>query len=295
MRGESANLERIDLTILNNMAGPDIDSSFDTHVEWGLRCLDLKNSLFGKAVEELTIEEAKRVKAAADHRSLRIHTLSTCIFHGDVEQGESAFREQNMPLLRNMLTVAEILSPVQIRLLMASSSRRDEILDSSIYLATHHPWVVSVYQDAVDAIHDAGYDAVIENEVHDCLFATPAEILSFFSALDRKSQTGLIWDIQNLWQMGTFPTLDVYEILKPLIRMIHLKGGRADVSGGALKWGSHLEDASWPVLSIVRRVIEDRKSPVVCLNPSHGQSPPGFRSNPQKDIEFLRNAIEEIA
>ena len=69
-----------------------------------------------------------------------------------MEGGKGAFREQNMPVLQNVLAVVQTISTVQIRLLMASSSRRLEILDSSIYLATHHPWVVSVYQDAVDKI-----------------------------------------------------------------------------------------------------------------------------------------------
>ena len=286
---------RVFLTVLNSMAGGDIETSFDQHVQWGLRYLDLKDCLFGKAVEELTMEEAKRVKAAADQRSLQIHTLSTCLFHGDIEQGEGIFRDHNLAALRNVLDIAEILSPAQVRLLMASSSRRHAVLDSSVYLAAQHPWVVSVYRDAVDQVRDAGYGTVIENETRDCLFATPAEIVPFFLALDRPSHAGLIWDVQNLWQMGTFPTLEVYEVLKPLIRMIHLKGGRAETPGGALKWRSHLQDASWPVLPIVRQVIEDGKSPVICLNPSHGQSPPGFNSDPQKDIDFLRNAVKEIA
>lgn len=289
------NNRKVSLTVLNSMAGQDIETAFDRHVTWGLRFLDLKNCIFGKSVDELTVEEAKQVKEAADRRGLQVHTLSTCLLHGDVEQGEKAFRDRDIAALQNVLDVADILSPVQIRLLAASSNRRHEILDSSVYLTAHHPWLVNVYRDAVDQIRDAGYGAVIENEAHDCLFATPAETVSFFSTLDRTSHVGLVWDIQNLWQMGTFPTLDVYETLKPLIRMIHLKGGRAEVAGGALKWRSHLQDASWPVLPIVRRVIEDGRSPVICLNPSHGQSPPGFNSDPQNDIEFLRNAVKEIA
>jgi hypothetical protein len=40
---------------------------------------------------------------------------------------------------------------------MASSGRRDDILDSSVYLAEHHPWLVGVYQEAIDLIHDAGF------------------------------------------------------------------------------------------------------------------------------------------
>ena len=285
---------RASLTVLSSMAGRDIETSFDTHVAWGLRLLDLKDSLFGKAVEELTIEEAKRVKEAADRRGLRIHTLSTCLFHQNVEQGAKPFEDKDLPALQNVLAIAEVLSPLQIRLLTAWSSKRHEVLDSSVYLAKRHPWLVDLYRDAVDGIHEAGYRAVIENEVGGALLATPAEITGFFSALDRASSAGLVWDIQNLWQMGTFPTLHVYETIGPLISMIHLKGGRSETPGGALKWRSDLADASWPVVPIVRRVIEDGRSPVICLNPSHGLSPPDFTFDPKRDIDFLRDAFEEI-
>jgi len=280
--------------MLNSMAGADVEESFDRQRAWGLRLLDLKDCLFGKGVEHLTAEQAKRVRDAAERRGLRVHTLSTCLFHRDVEQGERAFRDADMPALDNALRVAEVLAPAQVRLLMARSARRREFLDSSVYLEARHPWVAKVYRQAAAAIRDAGFQAVIENETQDCLFAAPGEIVSFFAMLGDPPPAGLIWDVQNLWQVGTFPTLEVYKALKPVIRMVHLKGGRTDTPGGPLQWQSQLQDASWPVVPIVRRVIEDGASPVLCLNPPHGQAPPEFRYNPRRDVEFLRNAIEGI-
>jgi sugar phosphate isomerase/epimerase len=221
--------------------------------------------------------------------------LSTRLFGGDIETGRQAFQDANVAKLEHVISLARILQPHQVRLLMASSSKRSEILHSGVYLAESHPWVVEVYQDAVDRLTAAGQRSVIENEVGGCLFATPAEIVSFFTALGRSERARLIWDVQNLWQLGTFPTLEVYHALKPYIGMIHLKGGRAEVPGGKLKWRAYLEDASWPVVPIVRQVIADGVSPVICLNPSHGESSPDYGSDPGTEIEFLRRTFKEIA
>ena len=120
-------------------------------------------------------------------------------------------------------------------------------------------------------------------------------IVSFFDALDRPNAVALIWDVQNLWQMGTFPSLDVYRMLKPLIGMIHVKGGRAEVPGGALVWKAGLEQASWPVVSILKAALADGVSHVICLNPSHGEKPNGYVENTEANLQFLRDSIKEIA
>ena len=287
--------EKVKLTVLNSMAGKEIEACMDQHLAWGLLVLDLKNGIFGKNVEELSQEEAEQVATLASDRDLSVHTLSTGVFHSDVEVGEDAFREQWTPVLDRAMEVAEIIRPAQVRLLMGGSSQRAEFMDSGVYLAESHPWIYDVYREAIDRIFDAGFLAVIENEVRNCLFSTPQEILSFFDILERPYAVSLIWDAQNLWQMGTFPTLDVYRMLEPLIGMVHLKGGRAEVAGGPLVWKAGLEDASWPVIQIVKAAIADGVSPVICLNPSHGEKPDGYVEDTSESLAFLRREIEEIA
>tara|TARA_B100000686_G_C16536581_1_gene835129 strand:- start:372 stop:908 length:537 start_codon:yes stop_codon:yes gene_type:complete len=178
---------------------------------------------------------------------------------------------------------------------MATSSNREEILNSTVYLEAQQPWVFGVYREAVDKIYSAGFHTVIENEVHNCLFAKTDEITRFFNLLDCGDALSLTWDVQNLWQMGTFPSLDVYRELRPYLGMIHVKGGRTDVPGGALKWRSGLEEASWPVIDIVKEVVADGKSPVICLNPSHGESSPDYTPDYGADLNFLRSNVKQIA
>jgi len=293
-RGSMDN-NKVLLTILNSMAGGTVEESFDQHLAWNLQTLDLKDALYGKTVEQITIPEADQILQAAESRGLSINTLSSGLFYGDIEQGEVAFRETYFPKLNTLLNNARILQPSQVRLLMATSSKREGILNSIVYLATRHPWVFGVYQEAVEKIHSAGFHTVLENEVHNCLFARTDEIAGFFELLDCGDALSLTWDVQNLWQMGTFPSLSVYRVLRPYLGMIHVKGGRTDVAGGALKWRSGLEEASWPVIDIVNEVVADGKSPVICLNSSHGESTPEYTPDYEGDLKFLRRNVKQIA
>jgi sugar phosphate isomerase/epimerase len=286
--------DRVLLTVLNSMGGGTVEESFDQHLAWNLRTLDLKDALYGKTVEQLTIAEADQILEAAESRGLSINTLSSGLFYGDIEQGEVAFRETYFPKLNTLLDNARTLQPSQVRLLMATSSKREEILNSTVYLEARHPWVFDVYQEAVERIHSAGFHTVLENEVHNCLFARTEEIARFFQTLDCGDALSLTWDVQNLWQMGTFPSLDVYRDLRPYLGMIHVKGGRTDVPGGALKWRSGLEEASWPVIDIVNAVVTDGKSPVICLNSSHGESTPGYSPDYERDLTFLRSNVKQM-
>ena len=58
--------------------------------------------------------------------------------------------------------------------------------------------------------------------------------------------------------------------------MVHLKGGKAEVDQQELVWSAPLEDASWPAKDIVRLVVRDGVSPVICLNGSHDRKPQGY-------------------
>ena len=49
----------VKITMLNSMAGTDIIQALDNHVAWDLKVLDLKGSIFGKSVTEITDEEAE--------------------------------------------------------------------------------------------------------------------------------------------------------------------------------------------------------------------------------------------
>ncbi len=284
---------RTKLTLLNSMAGQEFDQALEQHVAWGLTVLDLKDAIFGKRIAELTQDEAERAANLIKAHNLSVHCLSTGLFSDEVERGETEFRRRYLDKLDAVIDIANALRPNLVRLLAAQTANRLEIANSIPYINTHHSWLIPLYIEAIDRLHDAGFRVTIENEVGGCILSTPTEILDFFASLDRPAKVCLTWDVQNLWQMGTYPTMAVYDQLKNLIGYYHLKGGQQKADNTVLHWRSSLADASWPVVEITRQVVVDGVSPVICLNPSHGKIKPGYdyENIVQRNLDFICRKI----
>ena len=280
----------MEITMLSAMAANDFVTSLDTQRARGIRLLDLKNGIFGKDLASLTDAEAASAKQHSDERGMAVHCMSSVVFDGDIEAGESAFRVRFMPMLARITGIAGILKPHLVRLIAATSGRRAEFSDSAAYLRVKHPWLIPLYREAITAVNRAGFRVTIENECHHCIFATPLEVRAFYDALGMDN-VSFTYDVQNLWQMGTAPSVEVYRTLAPLVDYLHLKGGIADEAGN-LAYASTLADASWPVVSIVREAAASG-CPVICLNPSHGRKKEGYdyANITARDLDFVRALI----
>ena len=105
-----------------------------------------------------------------------------------------------------------------------------------------------------------------------------------------RAKAGLV--PEEAWNKGNLSVLD--EIC--VIGYVHLKGGMAEEEGGRLKWKSSLEDATWPVKEVMEQVVADGTSPVVCLNPSHGEIKPDYDMDDivKRDIDYLRRAVAGV-
>lgn len=289
-------MENFSITMLNSMANQDFEKSLDQHVKWGLHHLDVKDSVFGKGVSDLTDAEATKAAAMISQRGLSVYCMSTQLFHDDIEIGEPAFRKAHLSKLERVIAVAKILRPDLVRLLSARTLKRKTIRNSLDYIRGEHPWLIRSYQEAIERLSAAGLGVTIENECHDNILSSPTEIINFFDEINLGDAVNLTWDVANLWQMGTFPTMEVYQRLQPLIAYFHLKGGQLDSDPTALRWKSSLQDASWPVKEITRQVVLDGCSHVICLNGSHGEKKQGYNYDNVtiRDLEFVRKILKEI-
>jgi len=278
------------------MASADIGAAVRRHTDWGLRHMDLKDSLFGGGVLELTNDQAISIRDLVTANGLDIYCLSTMIGDADIEVGEQQFRAQFEPELRRAREIGQIFRPRFVRLLAAHTSRRAEIDDSPGYIADRHPWLLEFYRDAIDDLSAAGLGVTIENEVGQCIWADEREIVGFFELLDRPDRAVFTWDIANLWQMGSFPSMSGYVALRPYIGYVHLKGGRAGRGSRHIKWASSLADTSWPLEQLVRQVVEDDVSPIICLNPSHGAIGSRYDAEGivERDLATVRAIFDEF-
>jgi len=283
-----------ELTVLSSMLSSDFETALDRHVELGMKYVDMKDGIFGKSITQLTLDEAIRAMQLLTDRSLEVYCLSSSLFGGDVSFGEPAFREANLVPLKHLLKTAEILRPRFIRLLVpqcADGARSERVA----WVDEHAPWLWRLFREAISAILSAGFQCTIENETGNVIVDGPETALAFMERIDDGSGVKLTWDVQNMWQAGTFPTVEVYEKLKTVIGYVHLKGGRSETPGGRLVWRSSLADASWPVREIIERVITDGCSPLICLNPSHGASQNGeYIDFAEADIAWMQQSFRKV-
>lgn len=284
------------LTILNSMASADFDLAVALHRQWGLEWLDLKDSIYGHSVETLDADAARRARDAIDAAGMQVYCLSTGLMHDDLAEGEAHFRSRHVARIADLAETVRILSPKYVRLLAARASERPASFDAVL---REYPWLISVYRDAIESAARLGAAVTIENEARDCMLATAQDMVDFFAALDCGDKVGLTWDIQNQWTCGSFPTLDDYRKLRPLLQYVHAKGGQFDdPESRVLAWKSRLEDASWPVVEILQQVVEDGVSPVICINTPKGKRRPEYDYDyadlTRLDIAFLRREIRGI-
>jgi sugar phosphate isomerase/epimerase len=259
------------LTMLNEMMAADLEQAVHQIKGLGIRYLDLKSHIFGHAIEDLDGESRERLVALMEHTGMEVYCLSSVLGHQRVDViGQDRFRATLLQGMENLLETARIVRPTMIRLLACCLAPRSDGGNHHIRLERESPWVYDVYREVIDLAAGAGMSVTIENEP-DSIFSSPAETLGFFERLNAGSKARYTWDIQNMWQSGVYPTLEVYRQLKPIINYVHLKGGRGLPGTPAiLAYRSLLEEASWPVREITQQVLQDGISPIICLNTSHG-------------------------
>lgn len=269
--------------------------------------LDLKNHVFDRAIDDLDDERRERLAALLERTGASAYCFSSTLGHRNIsELGERAFRQELTAGVANMVETAKSVRPDKVRLLSCWFDGRDGYADANDFLETEAAWVYDAYRDAIDQIEAAGLAATIENEPY-TIFSNPAETVGFFNRLERPG-VSYTWDVQNMWQSGSFPSLEAYQTLRPVMDYFHLKGGRdSPEAPGQLTYRCPLEGASWPVGEIVGAVLADGASPVICLNPSHGKAAEGYelahlagwaemiRAEALRDIAFLRANFGAIA
>lgn len=283
-----------DITILNAMAGREFEAALDRHVKWGLTRLDLKDNIFGKNVSDLSDRELAAASRMISERGLNVYAISTSLFSENLEAGEPVFREKHLGAISRVLEIARALSPAIVRLIAPSTTKRRSLTDAVQYAKSESPWIFDQLDDAIARIADAGFTTVIENESSASLISRPDEALAFFASLANSEKAMFTWDVVNMWQVGTFPTVEVYEALRPIVGYIHFKGGQSEGPSGPLKWKSPLDEASWPVRDITARLVRDGVCRAICINPPHGEIRPGTDPSGwvERDIEYLRELLE---
>lgn len=283
---------RYAVTATNSMFGADVFAQLDSQHALGIRHLDLKDKIFGKAVIDLTVDEAHAVAGRAAALDMQVYCMSTVLFDDDAARGERHFAEHHVSRIDEALRVAETLRPTWIRVMAAQSSGRRPGESLAEHLESV-PWLIDAYRDVIARVHAAGFATIIENEINDGILRGPDDVETFFGRVRGVGSVGFTWDIQNMWETGTFPSLDVYERLRPHLNYVHVKGGRM-TAGDPTLWKARLREASWPVAEILAAAA-DHAGLVICVNPCHGTVPPEGYDEFQSAVDDIRFVQEVLA
>ncbi|MCB0065633.1 MAG: sugar phosphate isomerase/epimerase [Caldilineaceae bacterium] len=293
--------------MLAEMMDRDLPASVSRLAELNIRHLDLKTSVFGRAIEDLDNQHREELAALIAVSGSSVYCFSSTLGHRNVcTVDERTFRAEMEAGIANMIATAQTVRPAKVRLLSCWLGEHRHEPDQLAMVEQHVPWVIAAYRDAIDQIAEAGLAPTIENEPHTIL-ASPEGTIAFFERLERPSVT-YTWDVQNMWQSGSYPSLEAYYTLRPIMDYFHLKGGRStDGARGPLAFRCPLAHASWPVREILDAVLADGASPVICLNPSHGAVLENYafgslddraammRTEALHDVDYLRANFGAIA
>jgi sugar phosphate isomerase/epimerase len=295
------------LTMLAEMMDRDLEVAAAQLGNLNITHLDLKNYVYDRAIDDLDDERRERLATLLERTGMSVYCFSSTLGHRNTTQmAEREFRQELANGIANMVETARWVRPAKVRLLSCWFDERRDYADATAYLDEHASWVYDAYRDAIDQIEAAGLAATIENEPNTIL-SNPQETVAVFARLDRP-KASFTWDVQNMWQSGTFPSQEAYRTLQPVMDYLHLKGGRASPDAPRdLVYRAPLDQASWPVREIVAAVLADDASPVICLNPSHGAvaddyelaslagTPELNRTEALRDVAYLRANFKEIA
>ena len=277
------------LTLQSDMCGSTLEEVIAFHLDRGLSELDLKTGLAGEPVETMTLDDARRARAMLDAAGLGLYCLSTSLFAVELAADGRAV-EDDAARLQELGPVIDVLAPRYVRVLAAI---RPEHGSSPVaHLPGAVAYAAALRSSAAD-LTARGTGLLIENGPENSVVSSAANARQLAELIGTGSTIGFIWDVQNMWQSGSFPRASDPAEFGSLLKYVHVKGGRtAGPVPGELVSASTLADASWPVVEVLDAVRELGTVECIALNPSHGRhestTPDSIRDH---DIDFLTDYL----
>lgn len=190
-------------------------------------------SCSGRRIEENTLEEARTYKSLIDEYGLIPSCVTTHAFAGvpitEVEVGDETY-EHHMALLKNGIAIARILGCSQVRTMAFTKTivtfGKNGADKWNAGNNTAWPKFLKLFAPIAELAEQENIDILVEpcfnSMITSCwLFKKLVEDLG-------AKRIKLLWDPCNNLYYHEYPTLDVYESIKPYLAHIHIKDGIID-------------------------------------------------------------------
>ena len=235
------------LSAFADEASPMLDKQIKALQEEGISLIELRG-VDGKNVSNLTIEEAKAVKAKLDAAGIRLSALGSP--YGKASLGV-AF-DEHLALFQHGLELCKVLDCQRIRMFsFYPAGASDE--ETRAEVLRRLEIMVSLAEEAgVQLVHENEKGIYGEDAEHN------AELLNHFGG-----KMGFAFDPANFIQSGV-NTLEAWELLHERITYMHIKD--ALVSDGAVVSAGN---GDGHVAEILRRLNEEREGEIILTVEPH--------------------------
>jgi sugar phosphate isomerase/epimerase len=235
------------LSAFADEASPMLDKQIKALQEEGISLIELRG-VDGKNVSNLTIEEAKAVKAKLDAAGIRLSALGSP--YGKASLGV-AF-DEHLALFKHGLELCKVLDCQRIRMFsFYPAGASDE--ETRAEVLRRLEIMVSLAEEAgVQLVHENEKGIYGEDAEHN------AELLNHFGG-----KMGFAFDPANFIQSGV-NTLEAWELLHERITYMHIKD--ALVSDGAVVSAGN---GDGHVAEILRRLNEEREGEIILTVEPH--------------------------
>jgi sugar phosphate isomerase/epimerase len=190
-------------------------------------------SCSGRRIEENTLDEARAYKKLIDEYGITPSCVTTHAFAGvpitAVEVGDEIY-QHHMSLLKNGIEIARILGCKQVRTMAFTKTivtfGKNGADKWNAGNNTAWPKFLELFAPIAKLAEDEDIDILVEpcfnSMITSCwLFKKMVEDLG-------AKRIKLLWDPCNNLYYHEYPTLDVYESIKPYLAHIHIKDGIID-------------------------------------------------------------------
>jgi sugar phosphate isomerase/epimerase len=210
---------------------PDLQEAIPHYQEWGLKYVDLRGRIFGKALERLTKDEIKAARTMLDNAGLKVACMESSIAKEHLPDDPEVIRDQHAKL-ETLIMAADILDCRLVRCFHFWQGRYRG--DDKVMGDTQLAKAVELTRPLIKRANECGLVMAFEN-----CGASVSDIQRVIAGLG-SDRAYLAWDPHNDWneEAALFGSENAYiDALAKQCRIVHVKAALAlPEAGPTLPW-----------------------------------------------------------
>lgn len=215
------------ISAITNGISQDYETACRIMNETGVKYAELQEA-YGKRVELLSLEDARKIKALNDQYGIEVSSVTTHAFVGisvgGIEVGDAKYEEQ-MALLKNGIAIAKIVGAKHVRamcfarqIVMWGKNGADQWNAGG---NKAWPKFIELFKPIAKVAEEEGVSLIVENGFNGMLTSAYTS-RRFIEDLGSKN-VSILWDPANAAWVGDIAYPDGYNEVKNCLGHVHIK------------------------------------------------------------------------